>query len=50
MHIHVCLFWQLIGEKVAHAYTCVSVLDALPAAQPTASKHEGNSRETVEPS
>jgi len=21
--MHVCVFWQLIGEKVAHAYACV---------------------------
>ena len=28
MHMHVCMLWQLIGEKVAHAYTCVSVLAA----------------------
>jgi len=23
MHMHVCVFWQVIGEKVAHAYACV---------------------------
>ena len=23
MHMHVCVIWQLIGEKVAHAYACV---------------------------
>jgi len=26
MHIHVCVFWQLIGGKVAHAYACVCVV------------------------
>jgi len=23
MHMHVCMLWQLIGEKVSHAYACV---------------------------
>ena len=23
MHMYVCVFWRLIGEKVAHAYACV---------------------------
>ena len=26
MHMHVCALWRLIGEKVAHAYSCVGVL------------------------
>jgi len=28
MHMHVCVFWQLIGGEVAHAYACVCVLAA----------------------
>jgi len=23
--MHVCVFWQLIGDKEAHAYACVRV-------------------------
>jgi len=26
MHMHVCVLWQLIGEKVAHAYASVCVV------------------------
>ena len=28
MHMHVCVFWQLIGGKVVHAYACVFVVAA----------------------
>ena len=28
MHMHVFVLWQLIGEKVAHAYACVCVVSS----------------------